>query len=504
MSEDLSIFQKIQSLASKIVPEDLDNWIVPNLTDHYSDKIQYLAIKAYGDAARGSTVASAAFKERAREEIYSAVNTFMFKSEHWKTGRDINSYVLTCLNRLSDRILWDSNNIKKYNVPVCPGCKHIGTKSFLNPQDKLLKCSTCSTESCRLVPEIVELKNKIDKSKEDKQNIFLYEYRLRIHRAFAVHSKKGYRCPCCYRFLPESINGAYGISCPYNDCDFFGKTDGLESMPHPVSMCQRSMVSLQSNPTTIDSKKELQDLFASDDINPDVHMEINETFQIEYEQLISVIKEQIKSVQRVNSAGTMMQKLLMYEAYQVMIQKYPEEMISYLVHRKQASDFPLQSRIFQEYVKLVEEALPYTIAKNNKEYTIYSLLDQNLQLFLGISEYEAIIEYDNSIPNKTIENYVGGTKFRDYGPCFIGKLIDVVDKDTGLSIKDKVKNHTFSQINMMEDVKAETKVIVKHYRIPSHYEIGSLVFLQRIRRKIVDSVYFKLHGKKRIIKEMEL
>lgn len=497
----IDIIKDFNNLASKIDPEDLDTWIIPQLLTHYSEKIHYLGIKAYGNAARGQSVANSAFKEHAKAELKSAVNTFIFKSEHWKTGRDINSYLLICLNRLADRILWDSDNLKKYNSPVCPGCKHIGNRSFLNPEDKLLKCESCSKEILRLPAEILVLKNKLDKDKQDKQNIALFESRLRIHKAFAVHSKKGCRCPNCFRFLPESLNGEFGISCPFDDCDYFGKIENLEVMPHPVSMCQRSMISLQSSPSKMDdNKKELQDIFAADNIDPDIQMEIHETFEIEFEQLASVIDEQIKSVKRINSAGTMTQKLLMYEAYQNMLKEYTEEMISYLVHRKQASDFPIQSRIFQEYIKLMEETLPFNIIKNNKEYTIYSLLDQNLQLFDGISEFEAEVDYNRSIPNKTIETYIGGMNFKEYGPCFIGMVIDVIDKNTNKSIKSNIKNYTFSQINMNE-IEVGTEVIVKHFRIKSHYEIGSLVYLQRIRKRIVDSVYFKLNGKKRIVGE---
>jgi len=461
----INIIKNFHNIATKIIPEDLDTWIVPQLLIHYSDKIRYLAVKAYGEAARGNTLANSAFKERAKEELKSAVFTFLFKSEHHKSGRDINSYLLTCLNRLADRILCDSDNIKKYNSPICPGCKHIGNRSFLNPEDKALKCDTCFKEIARLPTEILLLKDKLDKDIQDRQNIELFESRLRIHKAFALHSKKGYRCPDCFRFLPESLNGEYGISCPFNDCEYFGKVNKLESMPHPVSMCQRSMISLQSVPSKMvgsaeSQHRELQDIFKAENINPDVKMEINETFGVELEQLISVISDQIKSVKRVNSSGTMTQKLLMYEAYQNILKISPEEMVSYLVHRKQSTDLPIQSRVYQEYIKLMEETLPVTLKINNKNHIICDLLDPNLQLFDGKSEFEAEVDYNYIIPNKTSETYVGGVNFKDYGPCFIGMIIDLIDKNTNKSIKSSIKNYTFSQINVNSDIKIGTAVIV--------------------------------------------
>lgn len=498
--DSVDIISKIQNTASKVTIDDLDTWIVPELVKHYSNKISWLATKAYGQSINNSSLSTLAFKERAKSEIRSATNVFLFKSEHWKTGRDLNSYLLLCLNRLADRINWDKDNIKKYNAPVCPGCKNLGNRVFLTIEDKSWKCEFCFSETNRLPNEIYTLKNKIVKYKQDKQNILLFESRLRLHRAFAVHSRKGYRCIDCCRFIPESLKSEFGISCPFPDCKFFGKIEELELMPHPVGMSQRNMLSLNKTSTG----NELQDYIASDNVNADVHMEIHETFRIELEQLTQVIDEQIQSVKRVNSAGTLVQKLVMYEAYQRMIKEYPEEMVSYLVHRKQASDFPIQARIFQEYAKMMQESLPYTITRGEDKYDVYSLTDPNIQLFTGISEFDATIKDNYSIPNNTVETYIGGLKFKDYGPCFIGMLIDVIDVKTGKSLLDNVKNYSFCEINMNKgEVEPGTKVFVKHFRIRSHFEVGCLTYLQRTRKKIVDSVYYKLHHKKRIPGEDE-
>jgi len=53
---------------------------------------------------------------------------------------------------------------------------------------------------------------------------------------------------------------------------------------------------------------------------------------------------------------------------------------------------------------------------------------------------------------------------------------------------------------MEKTIEKNIPVTVSHFRIPSHYELGSLVYLQRIRRQIVDSVYFRLNNKKRPLK----
>ena len=54
---------------------------------------------------------------------------------------------------------------------------------------------------------------------------------------------------------------------------------------------------------------------------------------------------------------------------------------------------------------------------------------------------------------------------------------------------------------MNEDVGPGTPVEVTHYFINSHYEIGPMVYLQRIRKKIVDKIFFKMHGTKREARE---
>ena len=138
--------------------------------------------------------------------------------------------------------------------------------------------------------------------------------------------------------------------------------------------------------------------------------------------------------------------------------------------------------------------MPFTVRKYGIEHEIYSLLDPHLDLFLGISEFEAVVE-GGTIPNNTKERYVGGRECLDHGPCFIGLLCDIVDEE-GNSIKDKVYQYTFSQIKIA-NVEDGTKVKITHFRIPSHYEMNGLVQLQRIRKRLVDSIYFRMHGRRR-------
>lgn len=493
LSQQKNIIEKINSTASSITENDIES-LIPALLDHYSSKIRTLAHFTYG--SDGAAVAQRSFQEDAREELRKGLETFIFTSQHWRTGRDINSYLLTCLNRLSDRIKSELDGIQKTNVPVCPGCRSMGNKEFLLYENKLLRCNYCTSEISRIESELYLITDEAQQRS--------LEAHLRVHKVFSLHTRQGYRCPECDLFIPQSYIENYGVSCPYSDCIWFGTEDELSPMAHPLGLSTRKFLSLNINRGSRGeghwSKREsMQDFIKSDHIGADIQLEAQQSYEQEHEILSMVIQTQMKRIQDNESSVRALQKVLMYRTYSNMLERYPEDMVSYLVHMKHSGSSPIQSRIFQEYIRQVENHLPFSIFKGGKEIEIYSLQDPTLNLFLGISEFEAVIRDDLIIPNNTKEIYIGGRKLKNYGPCFIGMVIDITDMKSGESIKDKMDSYTFVKI-LMKDVEPGTKVNVKHFRTHSHYEMGGLVHLQRLRRKIVDSVYRRLHGKPREIR----
>lgn len=470
-----NIIKELNDIAPYISEDDLDLYL-PKLLDFYSAKIAFLSRKSYGNNIVGYN----AFKEMAKTEIRKALNTFIFTSELWKQKRDINPYILTCLNRLSDKISDDVNVIKKTNYPICPIAKLENIKEFLIEDGKYLKSNYC-------ISKIQELQ---------KENNLSNQNLIKFYTLFALHSKKGYKCPECNRFVPANAAVNKQIICPYTDCAFVGFISTLKPMAHPVSSKIKPTNSLQELIFNDGSSGLTKQDLLEDDNRPDTEIFVSESFETELNTLKEVIKEQLSLIRRTNSSSTLHQKLLMYEAFDSMTDQMPYEMVSYLVHRKQNADFPIQSRIFQEYIKLIQNVLPIEIIKNGKKHTIVSLTDPLMSLFTGFSEYEAIVDENECIPNNTKELYVGERQFKCYGPCFIGKLIDVVDQNSGESLLSNVIEYSFVKIKIA-NVEPGTQVLVKHFRIPSHYEMGSLVYLQRARKKIVDRVYFKLNGKKR-------
>lgn len=485
----MDIISKINEQAEKIKESDLKEWVIPELMKYYQTRISTYSQRAYGSS--GGTVAKNAFRASAEETLFNGLTTFLFKSQHWRTGRDINTYLLTCVKRLADQIYWDQSSAKRANILICPACRELGSKIFLVSESKLWRCATCTTEVNRLNEDI-----------RKGTNLTALRARMQLHKAFVLHSRRGYRCgePSCNRFIPETLNGKFGIQCPYPDCDFFGSLEDLKSMSHPSALTHRQMVSL-STPLTLQKGRGsnemcLQDMFESDDIAPDEALVVKQVFSREYSTLLSIIDQQIAGVKRISGNTTKLHKILMYEAFKIMCQKNPEEMVSYLVHLKQSAEAPIQSRIFQEYVGLIENSLPFTLEKHGEPIEIISISDPYLGLFIGRSIFDATVKENGIIPNNTVETYTGSRKFKMFGPCFIGKLINVTDKTSGNSVLDKIKSYNFVQIE--SSLTPGTQVEVTHYRIPSHYEMGSLVYLQRIRRHLVDKIYFKLHGKRRV------
>lgn len=486
MNED--IFKKISERASSINQTDFDAWIIPSLILYYKPKIKYLARHAYSmnPSDKGFELALRSFQQQSEAEMKSALDTFLFKKEHWKDEtRSLNAYLRVVLQRLSNRIHWDNSTSIKTRKLICPLCKSKNnSKNFLTQENGKLRCDWCT--KCA--------EDLSDKVNDDA--LLMQEYQSRI--IFSLHSKNGLRCPGCMLFIPISAVHDGFVTCPYNNCDEFGEVDSFLKMAHPASITARKNASLDSS--IDESNYDLLSVIKDTSLDTDAEILIETKSDLDYKiQLIKeVIAAQKDTIRRNNNKGTIVQKSLMYEAMLQMTNDYPEDMVRYLCHRKHSSSEPLQAKIFQKYVQLLENYLPFTMEKGKKKIDIVSLTAPELSLFTGVSKYDSMVDSDGCIPNETKEEYIGGRKYKNHGPCFIGKLINVSNKATKESLMPYVSEYTFSKI-ITKGIEPGTSVEVTHFRIPSHYEIKGMVFLQRIRRLLVDSLYFRLHKKKREI-----
>lgn len=472
--------QIINSHAASITEEELSQ-LVPELVEYYSRKIKYLSYYVYGQD-RGLPLS--AFRAWAAETIESGSKTFLFQKQHWKTGRNIGPYLYKCLERLADTLKKSYNCMSSISMPICPACKSLGCREFLIHESRMLRCPCCTREIYRL---------------EDSKRTIREEYELNIRRVFSLHSSKGYKCPDCGGFIPESVINNQTASCPYDNCTWFGDKSNLIIMNHPIGSNSGFLISLNApvnNSFTKEEGSEMQSLIDGNEINCDLRIAQSQKYEKELKITKEVLKIQKSRLEDTNKVKGF-KKQLMYQAFEDLLEEDPASMISYLIHGKSIGERPIQSQIFQKYIWLIENKLPLELIGKNGKVEFLSLLDPELELFLGISEYNAFVRESGIVPNNTHEVFVGA---KCNGPCFIGYLCDVLDKNNK-SLLSEVEYYTFSNLKMKSTIPQETMLKIIHFRMPPHYEMFSLVLLQRTKTKIINSIYKRLNGETRQAKE---
>jgi hypothetical protein len=353
-----------------------------------------------------------------------------------KDPEELDSYLFYIANSYCNSVakLTFVPEIKKKIYYSCPGCIFLGKESLLD-FNVLLKCHNCT--------------NELSKT-NDSKSVFLF-------KTFSTHNKIGYRCIDCNRFIPYPLNNSYNVSCPYFDCCFVGPWSSLKKMHHPIFR----------------KKREENQIEKCSEINGEIKI------------LRDAIDNEQNTVPYNSSNFTVKHKVLVYQAYKNILDRYPEGMINYLLNNSRSGGF--QHKIFQEYIFLLEKSFPFVFKKNKKIYRVNSLLDENLNLFDGISSFEETVSDKLYIKNSTKEFYIGGRKASYSEPFYLGKILSIVDKLTNKSLMDSVIEYSFSKIKM-KDVAPGTEVIVNHLRIPPHYQMGGMVYINRARKKIVDRV----------------
>lgn len=469
----MDIIEKISNNFNSISESDL-SWIKPEIHKKYSGLISNLSVAA----KQFDPLAKSAFEENAKLQLNQALEVFLFKKKHWQRDVNLNLYLFKVLFNLKSKTLLDNSNDYWINKPICPLCKFQGKKEFVSYNNGIYSCLRCTS-----MVEFYSIKCESDDSLDNS-------YLQSLHKIFSSHSKKGVRCPDCRKWIPDSAFTTGIMPCIYN-CGFIGNKEEYSPGIHPVALTKRSI-------TSLDAKNEETDFSIADKTSGTILTSEDELcFSASLEEDMQVVKNVLLSQQKglvnTTTSATLLQKQMMYQAFLNILEKMPYEMTAYLAHQKNVSKTPLQCQIFQEYADLIIDCLPFDIIKGKNKYEIIDPCDPKLSLFLGISNYIAKVGNDGIIPNLTNETYIGGKNLKDYGPCFLGKLISIKSND--IDYTENVEYYTFNEIKT--NLIAGQEVEVKHFRIPSHYEMHSLVFLQRIRRAVVDKVYFLLNKEKR-------
>jgi len=317
---------------------------------------------------------------------------------------------------------------------MCPGCSFLGKKTILRFSKRFI-CDICS----------LKLKGTLD----------LKERVLRS--TFSEHLKKGYKCPNCKRFIPQPMIGN-DLSCPYYDCHFVGNRCGLKDMKHPSEYLSVSLNALLDK-SILKEDKSLSVQLLQDSIN-----------------------DEMNTVAFSSNNSTVIHKISIGQAFLNLTDRMPTEMTDYLVHGKKNSS--LQSKIFQEYISILESKLPFIYKREKLNVRVDSLLSSELSLFDGISTFEAVISPKREVKNGTKEFYVGGRSAFHSKPFYIGKLLNVINVDSKASLMSDIKEYSFLRM-FFKTSKPGTKVLVSHLRVPPHYQMGGMSHVNRMRKRIV-------------------
>jgi hypothetical protein len=367
----------------------------------------------------------------------------------------LKSYLFYIANAMCRKL--SSTNERKKSEYICPGCLFLGMATLIS-FDKNFRCDECHDQL---------------KKATDPKKIFFY-------KTFAIHNKKGYRCPDCNRFIPHPLENVSTVSCPYFDCMFVGNYQDLRVMHHTTSQTNPEKLVLD---VTQDGARFFKDNLVSDSVSALTSLEMKEELQRKIEVIQDVIDSQISHVAYSGSDFTIKHKQCVYQAFSLLLKRQPDEMVSYLLDGSRSGGF--QHKAFQEYIRLLEESMPFFIKKGNKRYRIDNLLSEHLSIFSGISVFSGTVTDRLDIKNGTTEYYIGGRKGSYTEPYFIGKLLSVLQTETKEPLLHLVKEYSFSRIKF-RDITPGTPVTITHLRIPPHYQMGGMVYVNRVRKKIVE------------------
>lgn len=402
----------------------------------------------------GNQISLNALIELLKNELKTGCVTFTNRNGASTTGLD--PYLFYITNAFCRKLV--APQTKKKIEYICPGCFFKGTASQVYLEKNIFTCEEC--------------KHQLKLAVDPEQIVF--------YKTFAYHSKQGYRCPDCKRFIPHPLDGSTTVSCPYFDCLFVGEHKILGKMHHTTSQTNPEKLVLD---VTNDGSRFFKNNIVSEGIDAQLTLEVKQDLQHKVKTIHEVILSQISHVAYTGSDFTIKHKQFVYEAFNLLLDKYPEEMVGYLLEGTRSGGF--QHKVFQEYIRLLEAALPFFIKKGNKRHRVDTLLSEHLCVFDGISVFDTIVNENLQIKNATTEFYVGGRKASYAEPFFIGKLLNILNTETKESLLPLVKEYSFSRIKM-HNVKAGTPVTVTHLRIPPHYQMGGMVYVNRVRKKIVE------------------
>ncbi len=454
--------------------------VIPYLTKNINYNSTTVAL-ATTDKNRNDALPKFAYQMRVEEAIKTAIDTYLIH-EKWQDGISIVSYLKKTINTFTFNLIHeDCKESKRYIGFGCPLCKEIRVKELLeNNGCNVLICKSCTNQL-----KTLESSNSHHKAIHDK---------IALLKVFATHSIDGVKCPNCNKFVPNSIKTEFGFDCPYPGC----KThfDNCEPLKHPIVFENRRFISTNqplvanSSSQKIFASTELGDLYCDSGANAHALLSNEEEFLEKF----TIISQTIDAQKKINiSSRKLPNKLTMYEAFKEVLYEYPQEMINYIIIGGRDGEVAIQSLIFQKFSAIMKHKLPISIFSKGEHVYIDNPLDKRLNLFEGIRQFTNFIDHNLILKKKDRYSVQPGGLIEDSSKHFIGKLISIEDMH-GNNLIDCIDYYNFISIKFeyTDKIKVGDDVIAKYYSILPSYTIGSMVHMQRIKKRIKDSVHKKL------------
>jgi len=323
---------------------------------------------------------------------------------------------------------------------------------------------------------------------DSKEKIKRLQFKLDCLKAFYNHSPKGFKCSECGKFIPNSYDG---IRCPYPKCREYIDRDNIVEKKHPVTFGKRQFVYINN---TINKhgndQKEFSERYC--DTNGNAY------------DLLSMEEERAKEIMMINDIITKQKKAngntrkipikaCMYDAFSVVLKELPDEMTKYLVNGGQNGDVSIQAIIFQTFVEIIESKLPIVVFMKGVQVKIEDVLDSRLHIFNGRRKFTNFLDHNLIVKKRSQIRIENGVEIEDKSNHFIGKIISITDSK-GNDIKHLIDSYSFSNIKMRssEYLKPAEDITIEYYSLKPSYTMGSMIHLQRIKKKISDSIKKKV------------
>jgi hypothetical protein len=468
-----------------LAPTDLDPVfaaLLPYIKKNIDVKVESL-IREISATSSGSnedlSLPRKAFAIQVEGYAKDSLNTYLFKTKKWQNKVPVIPFMMKAVHFCITRDINHACAVNKINLFVCPACKEHYIREPLVELSEGLFCKCCD--------------DYINSYNKEPSGSLFYQ-RLILAKKFVKHSKRGVRCPRCARFVPVSLKSNGMLLCPYPGCGV--NCTQAYGYVHPKALFPAETVSFSINNKEQVSKEAVRSHIELVDIISDQGCFSSTDSCVEQLEIIQSTLSSLKEIisnQKVVQARSSINKIIMYDAILSTVEKYPVEMIGFLIKKNPVSDMPIYATIFQEFSKQMLELLPITKNRNGRTITIEDPLDRNLHLFTGVKSFVGEVDKGLCLRKPTVlwkdrTRAVETERTKSGLCCFMAKIKHIFDEN-GNDLMPYINFYSFVNVQFKDAgnkafIYEGKKVLVEYYAIPAHYSMKSMAHLRRIIAKI--------------------